>query len=148
MASPTICALVEDLDLWLRIARRHPIGWCGQECLLRGDTSDNISRDSEAMGYAYLEVLRRHRISWAAPGVAAMRPDAGQLASRKYLYLAELAMTQGKPGAALRACLAQRRVVAAPADAVANHQVGHQVGPGPPCLTREFSGSSAGSAAP
>ena len=94
--------LVEDLDLWLRIARRHPIGWCDQECLLRRRHTDNISRDSEAMGYAYLEVLRRHRMSWAAPGATAARPDAGQLASRKYLYLAELAMTQGQPGAALR----------------------------------------------
>jgi glycosyltransferase involved in cell wall biosynthesis len=94
--------LVEDLDLWLRIARRHPIGWCSQECLLRRRHRDNISRDSEAMGHAYLEVLRRHREGWAALQPSAARPDVGQLASLKYFYLAEIALTQGRPGEALR----------------------------------------------
>ncbi|MBE0547616.1 MAG: glycosyltransferase [Rubrivivax sp.] len=94
--------LVEDLDLWLRIARLHPIGWCEQECLLRRRHTDNISRDTDAMGFAYLEVLRRHRQSWTAQEATAMRLDAGPLASRKYLFLAELAVSQGKPSAALR----------------------------------------------
>ena len=94
--------LVEDLDAWLRIARAHPIGWCGQECLLRRRHTDNISRDAEAMAFAYLEVLHRHRRSWTAAEAAAMEPGAGQLASRKFIYLAELAINQGRPGAALK----------------------------------------------
>jgi glycosyltransferase involved in cell wall biosynthesis len=94
--------LVEDLDLWLRIARLHPIGWSGHECLLRRRHTENISRDTDAMGYAYLEVLRRHRQSWTPQEATAMRLDAGPLASRKYLYLAELAVSQGRPGAALQ----------------------------------------------
>ncbi len=104
--------LVEDLDLWLRIARLHPIGWCEQECLLRRRHTENISRDTDAMGFAYLEVLRRHRQSWTAQEAAAMRLNAGPLASRKHLYLAELAVSQGRPGAALQRVW--RSVVASP----------------------------------
>ncbi|MDP1902576.1 MAG: glycosyltransferase [Rubrivivax sp.] len=92
--------LVEDLDLWLRIAHRHPIGWCGQECLLRRRHSDNISRDAEAIGLAYLEVLARHAATWQPGEAAALGVDAGRLASREYLNLAELARLSGKPGTA------------------------------------------------
>ena len=92
--------LVEDLELWLRIARRYPIGWCGGVCLLRRRHDANISRDAEAMAMAYLEVLRRHSQAWNESDAAAMRLDEGQFASRKYLYLAELAASQGKTGTA------------------------------------------------
>lgn len=92
--------LVEDLDLWLRIARHHPIAWCDRECLLRRRHDSNISRDAEAMGLAYLEVLQRHRRSWSTAEVASQGLDAGQLAARHYLYLAELARSSGKTGTA------------------------------------------------
>ena len=94
--------LVEDLELWLRIARRYPIGWCDGLCLLRRRHDANISRDAEAMAMAYLEVLRRHSEAWSDGDMASMRLDEGKFASRKYLYMAELAASQGKPGTAAR----------------------------------------------
>lgn len=94
--------LVEDLDLWLRIARRRAIAWCDHECLLRRRHTTNISGDAEAMGLAYLEVLRRHRITWLAVEIASMRLDSAPLVSKSYLYLAELAIAQGQPKRALR----------------------------------------------
>lgn len=94
--------LVEDLDLWLRIARHHPIAWCDQECLHRRRHTSNISRDVDAMGLAYLEVLRRHRLSWSAEEITLMRLDAGLLVATKYLYLAERSMAQGHLRAATR----------------------------------------------
>jgi glycosyltransferase involved in cell wall biosynthesis len=94
--------LVEDLELWLRIARRHPIAWCASPCLLRRRHSSNISRDSEAMAIAYLEVLRRHSLAWHDGDSLAVQVDEGQLASRKYLYMAELAASQGQAGASVR----------------------------------------------
>jgi glycosyltransferase involved in cell wall biosynthesis len=101
--------LVEDLELWLRVARRHSIAWCGSTCLLRRRHNANVSRDSEAMALAYLEVLRRHSQSWNHGDSAHMQLDEGQLASRKYLYMAELAAAQGNRGVAARrawACFA------------------------------------------
>lgn len=94
--------LVEDLDLWLRIAHRHPIGWCEHECLHRRRHADNISRDSEAMALAFLEVLRRHRLSWRGAEAAKRRRHADSLESRKHIYLAELALSDARPGAAVR----------------------------------------------
>ncbi len=87
--------LVEDLDLWLRIARGHPIAWCGQVCLLRRRHAANTSRDPEAMGLAYLEVLRRQGV--AAPAATIRRLTAGE-----YRRLARTAFARGRIGLALQ----------------------------------------------
>ena len=102
--------LVEDLDLWLRMAREAPIAWSERECLLRRRHDSNISGDAEAVGLAYLEVLARHAATWQPGEAAALGVDAGRLASREYLSLAELARLNGKPGMAwsrLRSSLAR-----------------------------------------
>lgn len=50
--------LVEDLDLWLRLARRAPVAWVADVCLLRRLHEHNASRDPLAMATAYVEVLQ------------------------------------------------------------------------------------------
>lgn len=94
--------LVEDLDLWLRIARRHPIAWCERECLLRRRHDANISGNAEAVALAFLDVLDRHSTSWASGDAAALGVDVARLESKEYLHLAELAIAKGKPGVALQ----------------------------------------------
>jgi glycosyltransferase involved in cell wall biosynthesis len=65
--------LVEDLDLWLRVAHRHAIAWHPQVALLRRRHASNVSRDADAMSLAWLEVLERERRRHAplAPALAA-----------------------------------------------------------------------------
>lgn len=87
--------LAEDLELWLRIACRHPIAWCGQVCLLRRRHAANTSRDAEAMGQAYLDVLNRQ-------GAAAPAATIRRLAASEYRRLAKAALAQGQMGQALR----------------------------------------------
>ena len=92
--------LVEDLDLWLRIAHGRPIAWCGHECLQRRRHEHNTSRDAEAIGLAFLEVLRRHRQALQSGDAAEPGIDMRQLVSREYLHLAELAMCKRSLGVA------------------------------------------------
>lgn len=87
--------LVEDLELWLRIARHHPVAWCGRVCLLRRRHAANTSRDAEAMSLAYLDVLRRQDA--AAPAATIRR-----LAATEYRRLARAALARGRLGQALR----------------------------------------------
>ena len=91
--------LVEDLDLWLRIARRHPFAWCARVCLLRRRHAGNTSRDPEAMSLAYLEVLRRHGTPDAGEASTA-DANLGRLVAREYLHLADLALARGRAGTA------------------------------------------------
>lgn len=53
--------MVEDLDLWLRIARHCPIGRSEALCQLKRQHEGNVSADLPAMTLANLEVLGRHR---------------------------------------------------------------------------------------
>ena len=92
--------LVEDLDLWLRIAHRHPIAWCGQVCLLRRRHDANLSRDPEAMSLAFLEVLRRHDAQQDAGDKAVVRAMRAARA-RELLHLADLALRRGGADEAL-----------------------------------------------
>ncbi len=86
--------LVEDLDLWLRIALRHRLAWCAKVCLLRRRHAANTSNDAEAMGLAYLEVLRRQPSSGQAQqGMPS--PMLKLHAAREYLILSELALGRG-----------------------------------------------------
>lgn len=92
--------LVEDLELWLRIARQYPIIWCNDVCLLRRKHPDNISRDPEAMSLAYLEVLKRQQ----PPDLASLARDVGLngLFAREYQDMANRALVSSRPKAALR----------------------------------------------
>jgi glycosyltransferase involved in cell wall biosynthesis len=93
--------LVEDLDLWLRIARHHPITWSKEVCLLRRRHEDNISRDADAMSLAYVGVLRGQQASCEGdlprPGI-----DYDALIAREYREMAERGLTTGRPGDAMR----------------------------------------------
>lgn len=92
--------LVEDLELWLRIARQHPILWCDETCLLRRRHADNLSRDPDAMSLAYLEVLRRQQSS-DLPALAGQDIDLNHLRAREYQDMADRALRGGRPKAAL-----------------------------------------------
>jgi glycosyltransferase involved in cell wall biosynthesis len=94
--------LVEDLDLWLRLARHAPIAWCAHECLERRRHDANISRDAEALGLAYLEVLRRHAPGGAAGNTGALETRIRRLAAHEWLHLADLARVRGDTASAWR----------------------------------------------
>lgn len=87
--------LVEDLDLWLRIARHHPMAWCSSVCLLRRRHAANISQDAEAMGMAYLNVLNRQRLAITPVAQACGRISLDRLMAHEYLHLADLALSRG-----------------------------------------------------
>ncbi len=53
--------MVEDLDLWLRIARCRPIGRTSVVCQHKRRHAGNVSADLPAMTLANLQVLDRHR---------------------------------------------------------------------------------------
>lgn len=83
--------LVEDLELWLRIARHHPIIWCKDVCLLRRRHAGNTSREAEAMSVAYLEVLKRQQNCYGAE-LARQDIDLSSLVAREYREMAERAL--------------------------------------------------------
>lgn len=83
--------LVEDLELWLRIARHHPIVWCRDVCLLRRRHAGNLSREAEAMSLAYLEVLKRQHTR-CADKLASQGIDLNSLVAREYQEMAERAL--------------------------------------------------------
>jgi glycosyltransferase involved in cell wall biosynthesis len=100
--------LVEDLDLWLRVAHAHPLAWHPQLALLRRRHAANVSRDADAMSLAWLEVLERERRRHAplAPALAAAlaRQRAGER-----LQLAQRALARGD---AAQAAAQARRALA------------------------------------
>lgn len=83
--------LVEDLELWLRIARRRPLIWSKDVCLLRRRHDNNTSRESEAMSLAYLDVLKRQQ-ACCGDELARGRIDLDALAAREYSEMAERAL--------------------------------------------------------
>ena len=93
--------LVEDLELWLRIARHHPIIWCKDVCLLRRRHSGNTSREAEAMSLAYLEVLKRQK-AYCGAELAGRDIDLNSLAAREYREMAERALTGRRSRDAMR----------------------------------------------
>ena len=100
--------LVEDLELWLRIARRYPIAWCDPVCLYRRRHGANTSQDAEAMGLAYLEVLSR-QTKYAHGSAGAAIPELKRLQACEYQHLAALALSRG---AAPAACQRAFRAIA------------------------------------
>lgn len=93
--------LVEDLELWLRIARLHPVLWCKSICLLRRRHAQNTSREQEAMGLAYLNVLQRQQALYGAE-LAHQRIALDLLSAREYRQLAECALADRRPKDAMR----------------------------------------------
>ena len=90
--------LVEDLELWLRIARQHVVLRCPQLCLLRRRHASNLSRSREAMSLAWLEVLRRQPRGRDADPAAANA--IGQQMANEQLLLAALALSRRELGQA------------------------------------------------
>lgn len=93
--------LVEDLDLWLRLARQYVIAWCDDVSLLRRRHEANTSRDAVAMSLAYLEVLHRQATLGPRPDHRLLRLIS-RLAAREQLHLADLATRRNEPDEALR----------------------------------------------
>ncbi|BAL93775.1 glycosyltransferase family 2 protein [Rubrivivax gelatinosus] len=93
--------LVEDLDLWLRLARRSGVAWCADECLWRRRHEHNISLDGEAVGLAFLQVLNRHRSGWSTEEQGLLHASR-RIESREYRLLAAMASRKGLPGVALQ----------------------------------------------
>jgi len=93
--------LVEDLELWLRIARNHPVIWCKDVCLLRRRHADNTSREAEAMSLAYLGVLKRQRDCCEAE-LARNDIDLSAIVAREYREMAERALTGHRSKDAIR----------------------------------------------
>lgn len=87
--------LVEDLELWLRIARRYPILWTPELCLLRRRHANNLSRDRDAMSLAYLKVLERQRVD-SLGDLEAPSIDFDALAAGEYGELADRALLDGR----------------------------------------------------
>lgn len=86
--------LVEDLDLWLRIAHLHPICWSGEVCLLRRRHAKNLSRNPRPMGVAYLDLLERQPTD-AHAALATIGLSMDVLRGREYLHLANFALAAG-----------------------------------------------------
>jgi len=93
--------LVEDLELWLRIARHHPIVWCKDVCLLRRRHANNTSREAEEMSLAYLEVLKRQQNCCGAE-LARQDIDLSSLVAREYREMAERALAGHRSRSAIR----------------------------------------------
>jgi len=83
--------LVEDLELWLRIAHRYPILWSKDVCLLRRRHTGNLSRNAEAMSLAYLEVLKRQEACCSLE-LASHNIDLNAIVAREYREMAERAL--------------------------------------------------------
>lgn len=93
--------LVEDLELWLRIARHHPVAWCDRVCLLRRRHGANTSADRTAMGLAWLEVLRRQRMP-ADGARAAGLSQLNRAVAHECLNLCDLALQKGQRAEAMQ----------------------------------------------
>jgi glycosyltransferase involved in cell wall biosynthesis len=93
--------LVEDLELWLRIARRHPIIWSEDICLLRRRHTGNLSREAEAMSLAYLKVLQRQR-DCCGMDLARWNIDLNAIVASEYREMAARSLTARRPNDATR----------------------------------------------
>jgi glycosyltransferase involved in cell wall biosynthesis len=91
--------LVEDLELWLRVARQAPILWTSEVCLLRRRHADNLSTDQQAMSLAYLGVLARQRTAQSRGEVSPALDFTGLMA-REYTHMADRALLARRPGEA------------------------------------------------
>lgn len=92
--------LVEDLDLWLRIARHHPVAWCEDVCLLRRRHAHNTSGDRVAMSLAFLEVLRRQQA--CVDAARANRARLDRAIAAECVLLSDLALRRGQRLQAIR----------------------------------------------
>ncbi len=92
--------LVEDLELWLRLARQHTVAWCETLCLLRRRHAHNTSNDAEAMAQGYLQVLLRQPS--AVDANASAGDDLQDLIAVQHLELARWAALRGDGAESLR----------------------------------------------
>jgi glycosyltransferase involved in cell wall biosynthesis len=99
--------LVEDLDLWLRLARTHELAWCATVSLLRRRHDRNTSRDAVAMSLAFLDVLERQPSNGLPDRAARALRDAR---AREMLLLADMALARRDFDAARRWAASSARV--------------------------------------
>ena len=92
--------VVEDWDLWLRIALRHPIAYSDHVVMLRRLHGANTSKQTEAMSVAALKVIEK----FGADEAAALRRIPADVGSHLrdgyrnlgYFYLRQLALKQAR----------------------------------------------------
>lgn len=91
---------VEDWDIWLRIALKHPFHYSERVWKLKRVHSTNLSNDTEAMALAAIEVMqklkREHAGELSASGVDIQEPLKQSYRSLGYLYLRQLQLSEAK----------------------------------------------------
>ena len=80
--------LVEDLDLWLRMALLGPMVCTRAVCELKRTHMANVSADRDAMSLAYIEVLRA-QVRARAGELRRRRLRVGWLIAREYCLLGD-----------------------------------------------------------
>jgi len=92
--------VVEDWDLWLRIALRHPIAFADHVVMLRRLHGGNTSKQTEAMSVAALEVIEKFGVNEAVELRRISANVDGHLRdgyrNLGYFYLRQLALTQAR----------------------------------------------------
>jgi glycosyltransferase involved in cell wall biosynthesis len=100
--------LVEDLDLWLRMALLGPMAYTRAVCELKRTHGGNVSADQDAMSLAYIEVLRAQS---RTRGDALRRRGlgVGSLIAQEYCLLGDRRERRGDHQGARRAYTAAWR---------------------------------------
>lgn len=93
--------MVEDLDLWLRMARGGPIGYTRALCQHKRLHAGNISADLPAMTLANLQVLDRHRRRHGTE-LRGLGVRLGRYFAQEYCLLGEARERAGDPAGARR----------------------------------------------
>ncbi len=91
---------VEDWDIWLRIALKHPIHFSEKVWKLKRVHSTNLSNDTEAMALAAIAVMqklaREHAGDLVACGVDVQGPLKHSYRNLGYFYLRQLRLADAK----------------------------------------------------
>ncbi len=105
--------LVEDLDLWLRLALLGPMAYTHAVCELKRTHGGNVSADQDAMSLAYIDVLRA-QLRTRGDELRRRGLAVGALISGEYCLLGDRRERRGDHRGARRAYAAAWRAHPAP----------------------------------